>query len=75
LGVLWVVGTTEGKLFGGVDVYRVIVDAAEEGIWVADKDDKVTFANKKFVDMLGYPAGISSGGRFSTLRMSGTGPS
>ncbi len=48
------VRTTEEKLFGTTDIYRIIVDAAEEGIWIADIDDKVTFVNKKLVDMLGY---------------------
>ena len=30
------------------------MDAAEEGIWIADTNDKVTFVNKKLVDILGY---------------------
>jgi PAS domain S-box-containing protein len=25
------------------------------GIWIADLDDKVTFVNKKLVEILGYP--------------------
>jgi PAS domain S-box-containing protein len=48
------VRTTEEKLFETPAVYRTIVDAAEEGIWIADKDDIVTFVNKKLVDILGY---------------------
>ena len=53
--MLSLVRTTEEKLFETPDVYRTIVDAAEEGIWIADKDDIVTFVNKKLVDILGYP--------------------
>jgi PAS domain S-box-containing protein len=34
--------------------YRLIVDTAEEGIWVAIPDGKTTFVNKKMADMLGY---------------------
>jgi PAS domain S-box-containing protein len=49
------VQTTEKKLFETPAVYRTIVDAAEEGIWIADTDNVVTFVNKKLVDMLGYP--------------------
>ena len=49
------VRTTEEKLFETPDIYRTIVDAAEEGIWIADIDDNVTYVNKKLVDMLGYP--------------------
>jgi PAS domain S-box-containing protein len=49
------VRTTEEKLFGTTDIYRVIVDAAEEGIWVEDEEDRVTFVNRKLVDILGYP--------------------
>ena len=57
LGVLSLVQTTEEKLFESPAVYRTIVDAAEEGIWIADNDNVVTFVNKKFIDMLGYPRG------------------
>ena len=53
--MLSLVRTTEEKLFGTTDIYRVIVDAAEEGIWIADINDQVTFVNKKLVDILGYP--------------------
>ena len=49
------VRTTEEKLFETPAIYRTIVDAAEEGIWIADTDDIVTFVNKKLVDILGYP--------------------
>lgn len=48
------VRTTEEKLFGTLELYRIIVDVAEEGIWVADKEDRVTFTNNKIIDLLGY---------------------
>lgn len=51
------VRTTEEQLFETIDMYRVIVDAAEEGIWIADKDDRVTYVNKKLVDILGRTRG------------------
>jgi PAS domain S-box-containing protein len=34
--------------------YRLIVDTAEEGIWVAMPDGKTTYVNQKMADMLGY---------------------
>ncbi|HUL61502.1 MAG TPA: PAS domain S-box protein, partial [Methanocella sp.] len=40
--------------FHGVDVYRLIVDMAEEGIWILDRRDTVVFANDKMLSMLGY---------------------
>jgi PAS domain S-box-containing protein len=49
------VRTTEEKLFESPAVYRTIVDAAEEGIWIADTNNVVTFVNEKLVDILGYP--------------------
>jgi PAS domain S-box-containing protein len=49
------VRTTEEKLFETPAFYRTIVDAAEEGIWITDIDNIVTFVNKKLVDILGYP--------------------
>ncbi len=49
------VRTSEEQLFGTTHIYRIIVDAAEESIWIADKDDNVTFVNKKLVDTLEYP--------------------
>lgn len=39
--------------FRGVDVYRLIVDLAEEGIWILDQQDRLVFANKKLLSMLG----------------------
>lgn len=40
--------------FHGVDVYHLIVDTAEEGIWILNPDDVIVFANKKLQSMLGY---------------------
>jgi PAS domain S-box-containing protein len=34
--------------------YRLIVDIAEEGIWILDPGDRIVFANKKLQAMLGY---------------------
>lgn len=36
--------------------YRLIVETAEEGIWVMDAEDRTTFANRKMAQMLGYSA-------------------
>jgi PAS domain S-box-containing protein len=40
--------------FHGVDVYHLIVDMAEEGIWILDQRDTIVFANNKMLSMLGY---------------------
>jgi PAS domain S-box-containing protein len=34
--------------------YRRIVNTAQEGIWVANSDAKVTYVNQRLADMLGY---------------------
>jgi|GEM_PF-1245954 len=34
--------------------YRQIVETAEEGIWLIDADNKTSFVNRKFADMVGY---------------------
>lgn len=34
--------------------YRNIVETANEGIWIFDSDIKVTYANNKIAEMLGY---------------------
>jgi PAS domain S-box-containing protein len=34
--------------------YRLILEATNEGIWVAPPDGKATFVNQKMADMLGY---------------------
>ncbi|MCD6286160.1 MAG: PAS domain S-box protein [Anaerolineae bacterium] len=36
--------------------YRGLVDLAQEGIWVIDKDSNTTFVNPSMVKMLGYTA-------------------
>jgi len=41
--------------FQGLDVYHLIVDLAEEGIWILNPDDAIVFVNKKLLSMLGYP--------------------
>ncbi|WP_424357619.1 PAS domain-containing sensor histidine kinase [Methanocella sp. MCL-LM] len=38
----------------GVDTYHLVVDLAEEGIWILDRNDQFVFANKKLRSMLGY---------------------
>lgn len=35
-------------------LYRTIVDAAHEGIWVVDEDFKTVFVNTKIAEILGY---------------------
>jgi len=34
--------------------YRYIVETASEGIWIFDTDNKITFANNRIAEMLGY---------------------
>lgn len=34
--------------------YRRLVETANEGIWVIDKDHKTTFVNQRMLDMFGY---------------------
>jgi len=36
------------------EMYRQIVETAQEGIWTIDENEKTSFANKKMADMLGY---------------------
>jgi PAS domain S-box-containing protein len=52
------------SILGGENTYRLIVDSAEEGIWVLDKDDKITFVNEKMVEMTGYNKNEFIGNRF-----------
>ena len=44
----------EEALAQSEEKYRLIVDTAEEGIWVGTPDGKTTFVNKKMADMLDY---------------------
>ncbi|MFP4440023.1 MAG: PAS domain S-box protein [Chloroflexaceae bacterium] len=41
--------------------YRQIVETAEEGIWLIDADNKTSFVNRKFADMVGYMPDILIG--------------
>ena len=34
--------------------YKQIVDTANEGIWIIDENDKITFVNTKLTELLGY---------------------
>jgi PAS domain S-box-containing protein len=52
------------SILGGEDTYRLIVDSAEEGIWILDKDDKITLINNKMVEMTGYAKNEFIGKRF-----------
>jgi PAS domain S-box-containing protein len=52
------------SILGGEITYRLIVDSADEGIWVIDKDDKITFVNNKMVEMTGYDKNEFIGKRF-----------
>jgi two-component system cell cycle sensor histidine kinase/response regulator CckA len=36
------------------DLYRLIIDAASEGVWVIDADGITTYANPKLASLLGY---------------------
>jgi len=36
--------------------YRIIVETANEGIWITDADRRTVFVNQRMADMLGYPA-------------------
>jgi PAS domain S-box-containing protein len=45
--------------FDSHEKYRQIVETAQEGIWMIDKDNRTTFVNKKMGEILGYaPAEI-----------------
>jgi PAS domain S-box-containing protein len=46
--------TIEEKLRDSEEKYRNIVETANEGILVIDDEARVTFANKKLIEMLGY---------------------
>ncbi|MGC9517817.1 MAG: PAS domain S-box protein [Methanomicrobiales archaeon] len=44
----------ENKLKKSEESYRTIVDTANEGIWVMDKDFITIYVNRKMAEMLGY---------------------
>lgn len=45
---------SEEMLEQSEEKYRQIVETAEEGIWLLDKNNKTIFSNKKLCEMLGY---------------------
>ncbi|MCJ7651183.1 MAG: PAS domain-containing protein, partial [Candidatus Lokiarchaeota archaeon] len=45
---------TEQKLKKSEEKYRKLIESAQEGIWVIDKDAYTTFVNPKMAEMLGY---------------------
>ncbi|KUG03636.1 sporulation kinase [hydrocarbon metagenome] len=45
---------TEEALRNSVEMYHRIVKTANEGIWMADADLKITFVNKRMAEMVGY---------------------
>jgi PAS domain-containing protein len=45
---------TQQALLRSEELYRTIVETAQEGIWQIDSENRTTFVNKKMADMLGY---------------------
>jgi PAS domain S-box-containing protein len=45
---------TDAELRASDERYRQIVQTANEGIWVTDEHDQITFANHRLAQMLGY---------------------
>jgi PAS domain S-box-containing protein len=45
---------TDAELRASDERYRQIVQTANEGIWVTDEQDRITFANHRLARMLGY---------------------
>ena len=43
--------------------YRLMVETAEEGVWLFDAEDRISLANAKMTRMLGYEDGEMLGGR------------
>ena len=41
--------------------FKQLVDAAQEGIWVADDRGMITYVNRRMVEMLGYQDGVMLG--------------
>lgn len=44
----------QGTLRESEERYRRIVETANEGIWTIDSESKITFANQRLAEMLGY---------------------
>ncbi len=38
------------------ELYRGIIETADEGVWIIDAESKTTFANAKLAEMIGYSA-------------------
>ena len=47
---------TEAALIKGERQYRQIVETAQEGVWVTDRENRTTLVNTRLADMLGYTA-------------------
>jgi len=45
---------TDDELRASDERYRQIVQTANEGIWVTDEHDRITFVNHRLAEMLGY---------------------
>ena len=46
-------------------LYREIIETAQEGIWVLNERDETTFVNRRLAAMLGYPVGEMLGAPMS----------
>ena len=44
----------EAALAESRERYRLIVETAQEGVWMIDQQDHTTFVNRRMADMLGY---------------------
>ncbi|MDP2690136.1 MAG: PAS domain S-box protein [Deltaproteobacteria bacterium] len=42
------------ELWESEEKYRRIIDTAEEGVCILDREDKISFVNRKFAEMFGY---------------------
>lgn len=47
--------------------YRCIVDTANEGMWVVDREFRISFVNSRMADLLGYSVDEMRGMSFSTF--------
>jgi len=45
----------EQRIRDSEEKYRTVVETAEEGIWIIDKDYRTAFTNRKMEEILGYP--------------------
>ena len=46
--------TSSGTDLSGYDLYRCIVESANQGIWTIDREQRTTFINAKLAETLGY---------------------